>query len=262
MEACLVDSHVHLYPQFPPQEFLDAAAANAARAGRALNLPAGTPGLLLLTQTHGEPAVPEVLDRASGWTVDPTGEAISTRVSAPGKPELYLVQGWQVVSAEGLEVLGLGMAAPPPSGAPVAETVASVTAAGGRAVLPWGVGKWRGAREALIREIAGDAARFPDVAFGDIAGRPGFLRTPEIFAHIAAQGRRILPGTDPLPFAGDVAKVARLVFRAGFDRDAPFRSLSTWLRTAPQMLETGGEYERILPFLRLQIAMQIRKRLR
>ena len=261
MQPCLVDAHVHLYDRFDPRAILEAAAENVARLAGELGLDPVPPGFLLLTRTAVERPLESVFaEMPAGWSGEQLDTPGSMRFSAPGRPDLHFVPGWQVVSLEGLEVLALGTAERPPESRPVDETLRAVRRAGGIAVLPWGIGKWCGRRASVVRGlVAGSGAG----AFflGDIAGRPALLPRPALLGEAETRGWRVLPGTDPLPFAGEERQIARFGFQADFDPAAPVESLKDGLRALAASPHAVGRHETPGRFLMHQLALQLRKRL-
>jgi hypothetical protein len=264
--SVLVDAHVHLHDCFAPREFLAAAAANMAAAARALALPAITPGFLLFTESSGADAFSGLANGALAtgeWRIERLPEAVSLRATAPNRPPLGLIGGRQIVTAEKLEVLALGTRETFPDGEPIKAVLAAVDEAGAIAVVPWGFGKWIGRRGRILLDIlqAQDEAR---VHLGDNGGRPVGWPRPPPFAIAESRGRRVLPGTDPLPFAVDVAKPGRYGFVAdlALDWSAPFVSLKRGLEACDTVLKTYGRRENPVGFVARQVAMQIVKRQR
>lgn len=257
----LVDAHVHVHSCYPISGFLDAAADNVVRAAKALDMPSSTPGLLLLTQSREADAAAGLSDGATGaWRRSATEEAGTVRLTKPGHPDLFFVAGRQVATAEGLEVLALGATGPFPDGEPAAAVIDAVCELGGLPVIPWGFGKWWGRRGELVRQIAADRVRFPVLFIGDSAGRPRAAARPRLLAEAEALGRLVLPGTDPLPFAAEVTKPARLVFVAGpLSLARPFAALRDWLLARADPLHGCGSHESLSVFLHRQCAMQLRK---
>lgn len=259
MLACLVDTHVHLYPSFDPAAVLAATLANTDRFAPRLGLAAPVPTVLFLTQTAAERPPSEVFAAPPpGWTVKTVDPLGTLRLSGAG--EIYIVPGWQVVSREGLEVLALGSGAPPEGGKPAADILAGVEGQGALAVLPWGIGKWTGERGRILRQLMADPAH-SGVFLGDNAGRLRGRPRPALLAEGEALGLKVLPGSDPLPVAGEEAKIARLLAKAELDPADPTESLKTWLRNLSASPETTGTTDGLWSFLRLQTTMQIRKRL-
>lgn len=262
----LVDGHVHFHACFERDGFLDHAAANfdAARGGGAAQ---ATPGLLLLTECAGVDFFGEARRRAAGgdgagrWRFEATAEAESVWARAPQGPGVLLVAGRQVVTAEALEVLALGTTAVFPDGRPAAETIDAVRRAGALPVLPWGFGKWWFARGALVESLV--RSRPPDEFFlGDNGGRPRLAGRPRLLAAGERRGIRVLPGSDPLPFPRHVSRAGSFGCRlvGEIDPERPAEGLKRALREPSLRPRPYGAAQRLLPFVRNQLAMQLRKR--
>jgi hypothetical protein len=245
------DAHVHLHRCFDPDRLFETAAAR----GQAL----GGPLLLLLSECQGDRAFEVLRGRARGeepdaafpashrfrlaTTDEPTSVAfLRTEASEPAG---FLIAGRQLVSREGIEVLGLALDPAHPASATSdrlhsAETLLrSVLDAGAVAVLPWGLGKWLGARGARAAAFAADPAfqEHPLFLLGDTAHRfrpwprPRLLRPPA----------RVLAGSDLLPVAGAERRVGRYGFRidAPLDPGRPAAALLDALRSRKPIAAYG-----------------------
>jgi hypothetical protein len=264
--ATLVDGHVHLHDCFETPDFLDAAAANLAAEARGLGLPGQPTGCLLLVESRGFDRFAQLADgtAATGaWRVSPTEEPVSLLAHRPGALSIVLVAGRQIVSRERLEVLAVGTRATFADGLPLDEALARVIAADAVAVVPWGVGKWQGARGRLIADLL-ERERDRPLFVGDNGGRLGLAPPPKLFAR--AQRRRVpvLAGSDPLPSRGQIAKVGGYGFVAEVDLDAktPFATLRGYLESLEISPRTFGRLESLPGFIRSQVAMQVQKRYR
>ncbi len=241
----LVDAHVHLYDCFPLAAFLDGAAANFAAAAARRGLEGPPAGVLLLAAGAGEGAL-ERLERADG-------------------ARLVLVAGRQAAAAEGVEVLALACRAEIPDGEPLAATLAAARAAGALPVVPWGAGKWWWGRGRLVA-AAVEREDPADFFLGDSGGRPRLARRPALFERAARRGIRVLPGSDPLPFARHARRAGSTGFaleggpEGGLDGERPGASLRRALRESRGAPAPYGDGERALPFLINAVAMQLRKR--
>jgi hypothetical protein len=179
-----------------------------------------------------------------------------------GARQLMLIAGRQVVSREGLEVLLLGTRVALVDRLPVRAVLAEGERAGALRVVPWGVGKWFFGRGGLLDELI-DAARPGEGFFlGDSSGRPFFWGRPRQFDRAARRGIRVLPGTDPLPFPSEVTRPGSFGFRLPWAAGSPVSTatLTTTLRRPDAELRPYGRLERLGPFLRHQLGMQLRKR--
>jgi hypothetical protein len=272
--AC-VDAHVHLHSCYDPDELLQNAHDNlSAVAGNGSDGTALRAYFLLLAESAPDDCFGALRTIAQGrangssglhlrrWTVAPTEESISVAASL-GQRELFIVAGRQVACREGLEVLVLGTMHRFADGRPIRDVLREADALGVPRVIPWGPGKWFFSRGRLLHDLIAEF-RKPTLFLGDEGGRPGFWGYPQHFVHAARLGVRDLPGTDPLPFPHDVAKVGRMGLKVAIDLD-PARPAASLLRALTQVqapLERFATLEPPLRFVRNQIGMQLRKRLR
>lgn len=220
---------MHFHDAMRVAPTLDAAAVNFKAAGRRAD---GLLGVLLLTQADTERVFETLQEspRARDWQVGPASAETETLIARRGTEYVAIVCGRQLRTGEGLEVLALGTREEFPDGLPLADAIASVQNAGAVAVLPWGFGKWLGARGRKIEHAFSCGA--PERLFaGDNGGRVGSLPMPRLIRKAAARGFRVLPGSDPFPFAGDQRRVGGFGFMAGTELplSAPWRALRTWL---------------------------------
>jgi hypothetical protein len=254
---------VHLHDGYEPARFFEHAAENFERAAREHGWPDPT-GALLFTESAGVDWFGRLeaghVDTGA-WAVERTPEATTLLVSR-GARQLMLIAGRQVVSREGLEVLLLGTRVALVDRLPVRAVLAEGERAGALRVVPWGVGKWFFGRGGLLDELI-DAARPGEGFFlGDSSGRPFFWGRPRQFDRAARRGIRVLPGTDPLPFPSEVTRPGSFGFRLPWAAGSPVSTatLTTTLRRPDAELRPYGRLERLGPFLRHQLGMQLRKR--
>jgi hypothetical protein len=274
--AC-VDAHVHLHSCYDLDELLENASANLAAAadGAARALPR-TYFLLLaecapddafgalraLAKKDAALSASSSTLRLRRWVIAATQESISV-VAREGARELHIVAGRQVACREGLEVLVLGTTRRFADGRPIREILRETDELGVPRVIPWGPGKWFFRRGQLLNALI-EEFRKPTLFLGDEGGRPVFWGYPQHFVAAGRLGVRDLPGTDPLPFAHDVEKVGRMGLRVPIELD-PDRPGESLLRSLTQLgtpLERFATLEPPLRFVRNQIGMQLRKRLR
>ncbi len=133
-----------------------------------------------------------------GWRVELfSDDPLAIRLHGPGAQMLLLVAARQIVSAERLEVLAIGCRDAMLDGQPLDDVLAALRTERRCAILPWGAGKWLGARGARIAALV-SAGLPPGVFLGDNGGRPVGWPAPTGFG---AAGL-VLPGSDPLPISG------------------------------------------------------------
>jgi hypothetical protein len=264
----LVDGHVHVHSEFSWHEVLAAAASNFDRARRQLGLAESGTGCLMLTESAGVHAFRDLRDRpavveSAGWRATPSGGGGAIAVRRADGWTIWIVAGRQIVTAEDLEVLALACDREFPAGLPIRDVLPGVTEVGGVPVIPWGFGKWWFGRGRLLRKLieGTDGLRF---FLGDNGGRPRLGVTPPLFAVAREHGILVLPGSDPLPFPDQGARVGSYGFTlAGPDPDSD-GSPGAWARAALSGLHRQppvfGEREGVLRFARSQVRMQLVKR--
>lgn len=269
--SLLIDAHVHVHDCFPLDTFFEQAHRNFEQAarehgwGRVL-------GVLMLTESEGVDWFGRLAGMAAAsaadagptrWTIEPTRDPAALAV-VNGDRRLLLVSGRQVVAREGLEVLLLGTRSSVPDGRPIRDVLAEGERLGALRVIPWGAGKWLFGRGRLLKDLIAAARPGEGFFLGDGAGRPFFWSKPRHFDDAERRGLRILPGTDPLPFPRQAGRAGSFGFRldGAPDLSSPSEGIKAALRDPASRLTPFGRPERLVPFVRNQIAMQRRKRRR
>jgi hypothetical protein len=264
----LVDSHVHVHACFDPAAVFDAAAHNFALAAHDLAPGADFRGVLCLAETSRADYFSTLTaaqqsiaarNRGARWAVQPTSESVSLLVRDSGE-QLVVIAGRQIVTRERLEVLALGTTERFPDGEPIDATLEAVVASGALAVLPWGVGKWHGARGQVIDRLLATSAGDGNVHLGDNGNRPEIGSTPERFLKARAAGMRVLPGSDPLPLRGEEQRVGAYGFALEMELglENPAAELFAALRGTKSIIPFGRR-EQLSRFMRNQLAMQLRR---
>lgn len=263
----LVDAHVHMHECFSAAGLFDAAAANFAKAARALRAERFD-GVLCLVESASEHFVADVRRQRMGrvwrgqhgyWELE-SGAEPESLVLRRGHSRLTVIAGRQLVTSERLEVLALATTAPLRDGDSIDATLNAVQAVGAAAVLPWGVGKWLGARGAVVDRVLADP-RWNRVSLGDNGNRLRYGPDPERFAAARRAGRPVLPGSDPLPLPGEEARVGAYGFAVDVDLDplSPAAGLLALLRSGASFTAFGRR-EGFGRFVGNQIALRLGSR--
>lgn len=267
----LLDTHVHIYSCFDLGDFFDSAHANLAKAakGYSQTSPASQSfqGLLLLTEAAaenwfarlkaGNPSLPATF----AWQVNQTQENESLVLEhRQSRNKLFLAAGRQIVTAEGLEVLALCTDQRFADGLSLAAAVQETQQAGGIPVIPWGAGKWLGARGRILKNFLVDYSG--EILLGDNGGRPAFWPFPSRFRNVGNRQLAVLPGSDPLPFPREATQVGRFgcILAGSVSEDRPVADLKGLLNQQKGQLAPFGSPENPWRFLRNQFAMQFLKR--
>lgn len=263
-----VDGHVHVYPGMSVDKLLAAAAANLGKAGSAGA--ARAEDVLFVADPEGIQGFERLLAYGEGsgasacsgqWTLaEADSQSVSFRRHA-GRG-LTAVRGQQLITREGLELLGMACRSALPSGLPLSSLIERVRAAGGWSIVAWGAGKWLGRRGRVVTDMIAAEGGRPDVMLGDNGGRPRcWSRVPQ-FAAAAERGMRILAGTDPLPLQGEEDRVGSYGFRVRAVHNGsrpPVEALRQALEQAGTPVTTFGEQMSIGRFASNQLRLRLRR---
>jgi len=261
----LCDSHVHFYDCFDLDHFLDSAWNNFLKQAQLKQKQNNFIAVLMLTeakQDHWFLKLQENEGQSVKWSFHKTDEPESLYAVDKDGHRILIINGRQIVTSENLEVLALATADKLEDGKPIIHVIEWVKDNNAIPVIPWGFGKWWGNRGHLLSEVL---ESFPgrDVLLGDNSGRPWFLGKPDHFKKANAEQRRILPGSDPLPFSSEAWRPGSVGFYFFGDLDelVPAKSLREYLKNPQTNISNYMHCERLIPFIRNQVAMQIRKRM-
>ncbi|HMK65322.1 MAG TPA: hypothetical protein VK564_05965, partial [Thermodesulfobacteriota bacterium] len=158
--------------------------------------------------------------------------------------------------AEGLEVLALGTLDPLEEGRSLISLIPKISQSGGLPVIPWGVGKWLGARGNLVKSII-EQNEIRPLFLGDNGNRPTFWPRPKYFELAEKKGIALLPGSDPLPFPSEIVKIGRFGFKisGSINPGYPGRDIKKLLLDPATKPEIFGSLEKPLRFFRNQLKM-------
>jgi hypothetical protein len=193
----------------------------------------------------------------SGWAFVRAQDEPETLIARKGPSAIAVTCGRQVRAADGLEVLALGTREEYPDGLPFDEAVEAVLRSGALTVIPWGFGKWLGERGTCVtKTLESHGARALFV--GDNASRLGMLGRPARIRASERRGFRVLPGTDPFPFAGGHRQVGAFGFLAGLvpSESAPWRGLRAWLMEQVDSPQPYGRASGPMRFVLNQVGIQ------
>jgi hypothetical protein len=251
-----VDGHVHLYTLERAAATFDSAETNFRGFG---GKEAGCAGILLLTQTSREHVFEALREQRScgSWDIRLSlAEDQSLAMERDGH-WLIVICGRQIRCKDGLEVAALGTTAEFPDGMAFEEAVARVQASDAVTALPWGFGKWTGARGRAVRAVLKRHAP-NSMTVGDNGGRLALLGQPALIRAAGKAGYRLLSGSDPFPCGDDHRRVGSFGFLVGVDPGltAPWRNLSAWLHAQTGPLEAYGRAVGPMTFLSNQLGIR------
>ena len=230
-----VDAHVHHHRSFGWRRFLDGAFANLDRWASAEAGDADVAGCLFFVDLCGESSVRQLRESVEagddrllpeGCELLPAGEPTALLLERRNGASLTLITGRQVATREGLEVLALSCGDPIADGMEFGNTIDAVLASAAVTIVPWGFGKWWGARGRVVSRALAERSDHR-VYLGDNGNRLAFGPPPALFVEARSRGVPVLPGSDPLPLSHHVTRALEYGFRIEGDLDvqAPGQTL-------------------------------------
>lgn len=258
----LIDGHAHLHRCHPVEAALDAALENLARAGPAAGA-APEAAMLWLVAGRGEGGQERLLALESERWRRSRRDAVTWvfhRVDGTSA-RLIVVLGRQIRTEEDLEVLVVGTTKAPADGRPLLETVEAWLDRDVLVMLPWGFGKWSGARGRLV-ERAFERYAASGLRLADTGARTSWLPEPRLFRRSRSEGRPVLVGSDPFPFPDRLTAIGSTGFAApGIPPEATWPTMLSQVRALKAPVERFGPPLGTFEFGTLQARMQLRKRL-
>jgi hypothetical protein len=251
MSKILIDTHVHIYPNYSVEGLLNSALQNFQRYSETTD----TKFVLALTErfdcnffkSH------KTSTQYGNWklTYNPELELI---VANSTEGTILILPGRQNISSEKLEVLTLGSDDFRAEGLPAIEIIMGSNETGLITILPWSLGKWFGKRGKLIEKLIRDGELKFNV--GDPAHR--FLSTPHLFDLAYKHGKKLLVGTDPLPLDGEESRVGSYGIRASIDDGVISRT--SILKSLRSEVSNYGSRVGLVEGLKLQLLLRSKKK--
>jgi hypothetical protein len=247
----LMDAHVHLYPSYNLDSAFRTGVESLMRAYRktGCNLPSNAVVVWLLTERHDCRFFDEITETPDLFThsnrqVRMGKEPGALLIQQKDLPDLYLLAGRQLVSAEGLEVLALtGWKKYPDRTHGTADLIRQVDACGAIPVLNWAPGKWFFKRGKIVRDLIGRSPESASFAIGDTPLRHSLWASPKLMRRAVRKGMELLAGSDPLPFKGEEAMIGTYgnAVQGAFDPDQPVTSIRRILKDPESQIQIIGK---------------------
>jgi len=262
----LVDSHIHINNCYDLKYFFDSAFNNFSHFNDQLTKSKKFTGVLFLTEAGDYNFFKKFYDNSKtfstklNYKLKQTSEDNSLIISN-GENNIVLVAGQQIVTAENIEVLALGTINRFKYGNSISDTIDQINKTGAISVVPWGVGKWIGRRENVVKQLISSRS---DFFLGDNGNRPAFWGLPSLFKIAESKGIYNLPGSDPLSFETEMTKPGSFgfFFKERIDLNYPVNYLKKKILSADKQFDSYGRLENPVKFFRNQINIQINKKLR
>ena len=236
----VADTHVHLYPCYDTELALRRLLSSLGEAAVE-----GAVAAAFLTESQGHHVFRDIQEerlQLGELRAESTPEKDAMVVVDRGKPMLYLFAGRQIVTAERLEILALGMAGEDvPDGGSATDVVKIVLDSGAVPAISWAPGKWVGRRGRAVRDLI-ETFGPAGLLVGDTSLRPTVCREPRLMRWARSKGLKVVAGSDPLPYPGEEAYmgVYRSILFAPFDPGKPVTSVRAALFSPNVRAEKSG----------------------
>jgi len=199
MHTTLLDTHLHLYPNY------DLPLAFNQLLDRSAHLGESVKRVACLAERHDCNFHRQLADGSTalpGFSVTAgVGNAISIRRESDGL-QLSLLPGRQVITSENIEVLALACPEMIDDGQPALDVIYQINQLKRIPVLTWSPGKWFGERGKLVKRLITELDK-QDFLIGDTTLRPYGWATPGLMKLAQNKGFTVVAGSDPLPFSGE-----------------------------------------------------------
>ena len=263
----IVDGHVHVYSNVSIETVLECARRNFSALTDSLEHhdtlsvlfvadPSGVHGFDRIASAN-DPNSPEA---CASW-VQLNRDDCHVSLQHSTGDTIVAVKGQQLITSEGLEVLGIGYGAHVECGLSLSKTVETIRSNGGRAVLAWGAGKWLGRRGRLVTDLIVAEADSKDIMLVDNGGRPSLWSHVRQFDIAGERGVAILAGSDPLPIEGDERRIGSYCFvgRTNNDTSESHMQMIEELLSRPRSpYQTLGRRMSVRRFVSNQVRLRLR----
>ncbi|MCL4183315.1 MAG: hypothetical protein KJ011_07690, partial [Burkholderiaceae bacterium] len=129
--------------------------------------------------------------------------------------------------------------------------------AGALVILPWGAGKWWGARGRLVHIACERFAGRAGFLLGDSAARPHGWRLPAGLAAAQRAGVPVVCGTDPMPVSGEEGRVGSYCFEVRATSASPANLIDA-MRAPESGFVLRGRRASFVSFCRMQVLVRLR----
>lgn len=260
LSQLVIDGHVHIYPRYDWPAALAALVSNLSAAGTTESLPIGLLAESRSCRFYQEATGNPSAFRQGSLRLEVGPDAGSLAIRKGEQLAGYLIAGRQIVTAEKLEVLALGVDVTIAAGQPVGETLDGIREQGAVPVLSWSPGKWFFARGKLVRNLI-ESRPAGSFLIGDTGLRPSFWPMPVLMRLASQRGFKIIGGSDPLPLPREEFELGSYGFSVTtrFDTGEPATSLRRILSSPASEFILTGKRATPLNFLSRWVRNQIQK---
>lgn len=253
----VADTHIHLYDNYNLESFFDKAFKNME------DLSSNSEKILCLTEAKSNQFFNRFSEGEScgKYSFQKTEESHSLKIISDNKTVAYLLNGRQIVTSEGIEVLALATDKQIEDGRQASDVIDALIKEEALVVLGWGVGKWLFGRGELVNSLI-KSGNPETLIIGDNSARPPFWGTPVQYNTAEKGNFRVIAGSDPLPFSEEIDKPGTFGIKGStdFNEAAPSESLKELIRSGS--FEICGKRDSIVQFFTRQLRMYTKKYLK
>jgi hypothetical protein len=194
----LLDTHVHYYENYSLKQWIDSTFENFELHTTLLGYKELTSIAfgIILTERSSENFfnIWKTNKAVAHCSIEYISETCLKVTHNSHRTPLYIYQGQQIKTSEGLEALCISKRTAVPNGLSLIETTQKLLELNEIVVIPWSFGKWIGARRKTVYEAFLNSSK--NLFIGDIFGRPRL----DSLKYISEKCQKtILCGSDPLP---------------------------------------------------------------
>ncbi|MCP3929453.1 MAG: hypothetical protein GY705_10170, partial [Bacteroidetes bacterium] len=162
------------------------------------------------------------------WLITKTDEPNVLQAATLSGEQLFLIEGKQYNSIEGLEVLSLFQDSGELKDLTLKKLVSTIIEKKGLPVIPWAFGKWIGKRGQILKSLLLQLPAQRRLFLGDNGGRPScYVPKPLLNTNF-----KKLPGSDPLPLENEEKRIG--AFGAHIDEAPDYTGIGKQLLTLLQ----------------------------
>ncbi len=263
--SIILDTHVHIYKNYSLDDFFKRADINFNDSLNKENLDIfNTSKILFLTERYDLDFFKNIREGKANlkdFEVLETKEENSLIIKDKNT-SLILISGRQIISAENIELLALGLNSKiEDKKLELSQLIGEVRLKGAVAVIPWGFGKWLFKRKEVIKKVL-ENYNGRGLFLGDTSLRPKeFIIKNSLFKKAKHLKIKTLQGTDPLNLKNEenrVCKYCLYLKKETISKKTPFKDLSSILLN--EFNESFlGERLSLIKVLKKQVFLRLRK---
>lgn len=201
MHTTILDTHLHLYPEYDLTQAFNTLLDNTSQYGEDVSRVA------CLAERHDcqyfqQLSTGEILLDDFTFSSEVANELTLKRNR--DSLEITLLPGRQVITKENIEILALACPEMIDDQQPAIDIIYQINQLGRVPVIAWSPGKWFTRRGELVKKLISQLEH-RDFLIGDTTLRPYGWGTPNLMKKARNLGFTVVAGSDPLPFTGEEA---------------------------------------------------------